>query len=128
DSRPGPPDPEDDVRGLGAILFQELTGTTLEHAGPRTGAPPPRRDFAGGLFSELHAICRKCLEPDPALRYPNAAALAEDLRRARTGDVLLIDDLDEWGQQQRWAQRAGYRIQELLGQNDFGFTYRARHL
>src|SRR5207245_8419949 len=42
--------------------------------------------------------------------------------------VLCIDDLDDPAQQQRWARRAGYEIQELLAQGRDGFTYKARQL
>src|SRR5205807_727631 len=74
------------------------------------------------------AICLKCLEREPAARYPTTAALAEDLRRFGAGEVLFIDDLDDWAQQQRWARRAGYEILELLGQGPDGFTYKARQV
>jgi serine/threonine-protein kinase len=68
------------------------------------------------------------LAREPVLRYPNAAALAEDLRRFRTEDVLFVDNLDEPPQQERWARRAGYEILELLGASTQGFSYKARHL
>jgi serine/threonine protein kinase len=120
-------EPAQDLYCLGAILHQLLTGF-----------PPGARQLfeeefekahrGSNLEKELRAICQKCLEPDPNARYVNAAALAEDLRRARAGEVLLIDDLDEWAQQQRWARRAGFKILELLGQGDAGFTYKAVQL
>src|SRR5262249_20939506 len=96
--------PATDVHALGAMLSE------LVPDAPR----------------ELESICLKCREKEPG--YPSAAALAEDLRRFRTGEVLFIDDLDDVTQQERWARRAGYEILELLGQTREGFTYKARQL
>jgi serine/threonine protein kinase len=77
---------------------------------------------------ELETICLHCLHNGPGGGYPNAAALAEDLRRFRAGEVLFVDDLDEKAQQQRWSRRAGFEILELLGQGPDGFTYKARQV
>ena len=121
-----PLEPSADTYALGAILHALLTGrppapgTDGRIAGPRLLRPEVPR--------ELEAICLKCLEPQAAGRYPNAAAVAEDLRRFAAGEVLFVDDLDDWAQQQRWARRAGYEILELLGQGESGFTYKARRV
>jgi serine/threonine protein kinase len=40
----------------------------------------------------------------------------------------LIDNLDDWPQQERWARRAGYEIVEVLGRDREGFTYKARQV
>jgi serine/threonine protein kinase len=112
---PLPTEPATDVHALGAMLHELLTGRS----------PGPKVESAT-LPRGLGAICLKCLEPEPAGRYPSAAALAEDLRRFRTGEVLFIDDLDDWAQQMHWARRAGYEILELLASGRKGFTYKAR--
>jgi serine/threonine protein kinase len=125
-----------DVYALGALLYDLLAGRppvlgdtvcdTLEQV--RSGRIERPRHWRPELPRELDAICMKCLEHDPADRYPSAAALAEDLRRVRSAEVLSIDDLDEWTQQERWARRAGYLIQEELGRGRDGFTYKARRV
>ncbi|HMC90438.1 MAG TPA: serine/threonine-protein kinase, partial [Gemmataceae bacterium] len=125
-----------DVYALGAMLYELLSGRppvladtvrdTLEQV--RSGKVEPPRHWRPEVPRDLEAICLKCLHKEPSQRYPNAAALAEDLRRFRTAEVLFIDDLDDPEQQQRWARRAGYEILEVLGRGRDGFSYKARHL
>ncbi len=81
--------PRTDVYGLGAILYECLTGQppfaganlleTLERV--RSEAPvAPRRHYPE-LPVDLQTICLKCLAKEPEQRYASAAALAEDLER-----------------------------------------------
>jgi serine/threonine protein kinase len=128
--------PAADVYALGAILYELLSGRppvladtvrdTLEQV--RSGKPEPPRHWRPELPPGLEAICLRCLEKEPDRRYPSAAALAEDLRRFRSGEVLFIDDLDDPAQQERWARRAGYEILEVLGRGREGFSYKARQV
>jgi serine/threonine protein kinase len=128
--------PATDVYALGAILYELLSGRppvladtvrdTLEKL--RLGKPEPPRHWRPEVPSELEAICLRCLEKEPSQRYPSAAALAEDLRRFRAGEVLFIDNLDEWTQQQRWARRAGYEIMEVFRRGPESFVYKARQV
>jgi serine/threonine protein kinase len=136
DNRAEAASPATDVYALGAMLYELLTGRppvladtvrdTLEQV--RRGRPEPPRHRRPEVPHELESICLKCLEKDPAQRYPSAAALAEDLRRFRSREVLFIDDLDVWAQQKRWALRAGYEILEELGHGRDSFSYKARQI
>src|SRR5262249_40831895 len=87
--------PSADVYGLGALLYECLTGPP-PFAGPRhvvwvkvlNEEPPPPSRLERRVPRDLETICLKCLCKEPPRRYPDAAALAEDLRRYRAGEPI----------------------------------------
>lgn len=86
---PGSGDPRVDVYGLGATLYEMLTGhppfqadTSIATARKVVEQPlvPPSR-LRPNVCKDLEAICVRCLEKDPRRRYPNARGLADDFNR-----------------------------------------------
>jgi serine/threonine protein kinase len=80
-------DERSDIWGLGAILFEMLTGRppfigdTLPevYAAVLNDAPPPVDSLRSGVPAGLDDIVQRCLEKDPAQRFCDVADLAEAL-------------------------------------------------
>jgi serine/threonine-protein kinase len=115
--------PAADVYGLGAILYELLTGrppfradTVMETlAQVLEQDPTTPRQLRPGVPPELEAICLKCLEKDPAGRYASAADLAADLERFLRGDGVVAMRAGPWLQLRRWTRREPQLVARLLG-------------
>ncbi len=102
-----------DVFALGATLYALLTGRPpFQAATPletidllRSREPAPPRTLVPGLPRDLETITLRCLEKDPARRYPSAGALADDLRRWREGFPIRARPASTAERAARWCRR-----------------------
>src|SRR6266481_1958295 len=102
-----------DVYGLGAVLYQLLTGqppfaggTTYETIRLLLDTEPrPPRVLNPKMDRDLSTICLKCLEKDPARRYPSALALAEDLERWLKHEPIQARHTGILGRGRKWVRR-----------------------
>jgi TolB-like protein/predicted Ser/Thr protein kinase len=102
-----------DVYGLGAVLYQLLTGhppfaggTTYETIKLLLETEPrPPRLWNPKVDRDLSTICLKCLEKDPQRRYSSALALAEDLERWLKHEPIKARRTGVIGRGKKWLQR-----------------------
>src|SRR6266478_2337280 len=102
-----------DVYGLGAVLYQLLTGhppfaggTTYETIKLLLETDPRQpRQLNPKIDRDLSTICLKCLEKDPQRRYPSALVLAEDLERWLKHEPIQARRTGIFARGKKWVQR-----------------------
>ena len=102
-----------DVYGLGAVLYQLLTGhppfaggTTYETIRLLRDTEPRQPWLLNPKVDrDLSTICLKCLEKDPQRRYSFALALAEDLEHWLKHEPIRARRIGIFARGQKWVRR-----------------------
>ena len=108
-------DARSDLYSLGRVLAEMLGAEARRAAGAR---PPQSWRFMPEVSTGLADLIRKCLATDPNDRYPDAAALADDLRR-HMADLPLrgVSNRSLRERWRKWCRRQPYelfRVKTLL--------------
>ena len=102
-----------DIYGIGAVLYQLLTGhppfaggTTYETIKLLLDTEPRQpRLLNPKIDRDLSTICLKCLEKDPKRRYSSALALAEDLERWLKHEPIQARRTGPFTRARKWVRR-----------------------
>ena len=102
-----------DVYGLGAVLYELLTGhppfaggTTYETIHLLLDSEPRQpRLWNRKVDRDLSAVCLKCLEKNPRYRYLSALELAEDIERWLWHEPIRAKRSGFFTHARKWVQR-----------------------
>ena len=101
-ARGEPVDQRTDVFAIGAMLWELCT----LHKLPPSFSDQRRHILRkAGIDPDLTTIVEKAVDPDPAYRYPDAEALAADLKAFKAGARIAARRYSPWGLLTHWTRR-----------------------
>jgi serine/threonine protein kinase len=105
--------PATDIYGLGAVLYEMLTGLppviadSVAEAMRQVieDAPTPPRRIRREVPRDLQAVCLKCLAKEPGERYTTGRELADDLMRFLDRTPVMLSRYTWWALAVSYARR-----------------------
>ncbi len=114
--------PAIDIYGLGAILYECLTGRPPFQGSSiaetthsiLTQEPVPIRTLRPNVPRDLQTICLRCLNKNPQRRFADAQELASDLQRFIEGQPINSRPVSDWERAWCWSKRNPSRALMLV--------------
>jgi len=112
-----------DVYGIGATLYEMLTGrppfvgsSTAETLQQVLHAEPtPPKKLVSELPRDLESVCLRCLEKTPAKRYASASDLLADIDRFLSGQPTIARPVTRLEKTRRWINRNPVQFLSSIG-------------